>query len=87
MADDLCLLCYRHTGAGGVSRHLRGYSPKDEVLLATFQRNRWWFLARSRAFLTAFYMTRQIFMVFFGNGAVAVPRSIRTASTPNPRSL
>jgi NADH-quinone oxidoreductase subunit L len=44
-----------------------GFFSKDEVLLATFQRNRLaWGLATFAAFLTAFYMTRQIFMVFFG---------------------
>ena len=45
-----------------------GFFSKDEVLLATFQRNKLaWGLATFAAFLTAFYMTRQIFMVFFGN--------------------
>jgi NADH-quinone oxidoreductase subunit L len=44
-----------------------GFFSKDEILLATFQRNRLaWGLATFAAFLTAFYMTRQIFMVFFG---------------------
>ncbi len=44
-----------------------GFFSKDEILLATFHRNRFaWGLATFAAFLTAFYMTRQIFMVFFG---------------------
>ena len=44
-----------------------GFFSKDEILLATFHRNKLaWGLATFTAFLTAFYMTRQIFMVFFG---------------------
>jgi NADH-quinone oxidoreductase subunit L len=44
-----------------------GFFSKDEILLATFHHNRLaWGLATFAAFLTAFYMTRQIFMVFFG---------------------
>jgi len=44
-----------------------GFFSKDEILLATFHRNKWaWGLGTFAAFLTAFYMTRQIFMVFFG---------------------
>jgi NADH-quinone oxidoreductase subunit L len=44
-----------------------GFFSKDEILLATFHRNRFaWSLGTFAAFLTAFYMTRQIFMVFFG---------------------
>ena len=44
-----------------------GFFSKDEVLLVTFHRNRWvWGLGTFAAFLTAFYMTRQMFMVFFG---------------------
>jgi NADH-quinone oxidoreductase subunit L len=44
-----------------------GFFSKDEILLATFHRNKLaWGLATFAAFLTAFYMTRQIFMVFFG---------------------
>ena len=44
-----------------------GFFSKDEVLLATFQRNKLaWGLATFAAFLTAFYMTRQMFMVFAG---------------------
>src|ERR1017187_6239494 len=44
-----------------------GFFSKDEVLLATFQRNKFaWGLSTFAAFLTAFYMTRQMFMVFAG---------------------
>jgi NADH-quinone oxidoreductase subunit L len=44
-----------------------GFFSKDEVLLETFRRNKVaWGLATFAAFLTAFYMTRQMFMVFAG---------------------
>jgi NADH-quinone oxidoreductase subunit L len=44
-----------------------GFFSKDEILLATFHRNQLaWGLATFAAFLTAFYMTRQMFMVFAG---------------------
>jgi NADH-quinone oxidoreductase subunit L len=44
-----------------------GFFSKDEILVATFQHNKLaWALATVAAFLTAFYMTRQIFLVFFG---------------------
>ena len=44
-----------------------GFFSKDEVLLVTFQRSKpVWLLATLASFLTAFYMTRQICMVFFG---------------------
>ncbi|MBM3861368.1 MAG: NADH-quinone oxidoreductase subunit L [Verrucomicrobia bacterium] len=44
-----------------------GFWSKDEVLLVAFQRNKLaWGLATFAAFLTAFYMTRQMFMVFAG---------------------
>jgi NADH-quinone oxidoreductase subunit L len=44
-----------------------GFFSKDEILLATYHRDKLaWGLATFAAFLTAFYMTRQIFMVFFG---------------------
>ncbi len=44
-----------------------GFFSKDEILLVTYHRNQWaWGLATFAAFLTAFYMTRQVFMVFFG---------------------
>jgi len=44
-----------------------GFFSKDEVLLETFRRSKVaWGLATFAAFLTAFYMTRQMFMVFAG---------------------
>jgi len=44
-----------------------GFWSKDEVLLVTFQRSKLaWGAATFAAFLTAFYMTRQMFMVFAG---------------------
>jgi len=44
-----------------------GFFSKDEILLATYYRSPWaWGLGTFAAFLTAFYMTRQIFLVFFG---------------------
>jgi len=44
-----------------------GFFSKDEVLLQTFQRSKLaWGLATFAAFLTAFYMTRQMYLVFAG---------------------
>ncbi len=44
-----------------------GFYSKDEILLVVFERNKLaWILGTFAAFLTAFYMTRQIFLVFFG---------------------
>jgi NADH-quinone oxidoreductase subunit L len=44
-----------------------GFFSKDEILLVTFHRNKVaWGLATGASFLTAFYMTRQMFMVFAG---------------------
>jgi len=44
-----------------------GFFSKDEILLATYHHSKLaWILGTFAAFLTAFYMTRQIFMVFFG---------------------
>jgi len=44
-----------------------GFFSKDEILLETFRRSKAaWGLATFAAFLTAFYMTRQMFMVFAG---------------------
>jgi NADH-quinone oxidoreductase subunit L len=45
-----------------------GFFSKDEVLLVTYHRDKLaWALATFAAFLTAFYMTRQVCLVFFGN--------------------
>jgi NADH-quinone oxidoreductase subunit L len=44
-----------------------GFFSKDEILLSVFHHNKLaWGLGTFAAFLTAFYMTRQIYMVFFG---------------------
>jgi len=44
-----------------------GFFSKDEVLLQTYHHNKLaWGLATFAAFLTAFYMTRQMYMVFAG---------------------
>ncbi|MEI6084174.1 MAG: NADH-quinone oxidoreductase subunit L [Verrucomicrobiota bacterium] len=44
-----------------------GFFSKDEVLLETFHRSKIaWGMATFAAFLTAFYMTRQMYMVFAG---------------------
>ncbi|WP_426574314.1 NADH-quinone oxidoreductase subunit L [Aquihabitans sp. McL0605] len=44
-----------------------GFFSKDEILLATFDKS-WvlWLIGMAAALLTAFYMTRQVIMVFFG---------------------
>ncbi len=45
-----------------------GFFSKDEVLLVTYHHNKLaWALGTFAAFLTAFYMMRQICMVFFGH--------------------
>ncbi len=44
-----------------------GFFSKDEILLDAFHTNRWIYrVGLTGAFLTAFYMTRQIVMVFLG---------------------
>ena len=44
-----------------------GFWSKDEILLYAFANNRFlWFLGVIAALLTAYYMTRQVIMVFFG---------------------
>ena len=46
---------------------LSGFYSKDEILLLAFERNRVLFLmATATAFLTAYYMGREVFVVFFG---------------------
>jgi NADH-quinone oxidoreductase subunit L len=46
---------------------LAGFFSKDEILLMTFHRSKLaWALGTTAAFLTAFYMTRQMYMVFAG---------------------
>ena len=44
-----------------------GFWSKDEILLYAFANNRLlWFIGVVSALLTAYYMTRQVIMVFFG---------------------
>ncbi len=44
-----------------------GFFSKDEILLQTYHQSKTaWALGTFAAFLTAFYMTRQIFLVFYG---------------------
>jgi NADH-quinone oxidoreductase subunit L len=46
---------------------LAGFWSKDEILLYTFDANVvLWFIGLLTALLTAYYMSRQVFMVFFG---------------------
>ena len=46
---------------------LAGFWSKDEILADAFAQNKGvWFLGAAAAFLTAFYMGRQMFMVFHG---------------------
>ena len=46
-----------------------GFWSKDEILAAAFVSGRYglWFLGAVTALLTAFYMTRQVWLVFYGN--------------------
>src|SRR6202008_392315 len=44
-----------------------GFWSKDEILLAAYESNKvLWAIGLVTALLTAFYMSRQVFMVFFG---------------------
>ncbi len=44
-----------------------GFWSKDEILLSAYEKNpALWFVGLVTALLTAFYMSRQVFMVFFG---------------------
>ncbi len=46
---------------------LSGFWSKDEVLLSAFEKNKpLWILGLFTALLTAYYMSRQVFLVFFG---------------------
>jgi NADH-quinone oxidoreductase subunit L len=60
---------------------LAGFFSKDEILADAFAENRWiWSVLAIAAFMTAFYMGRQVLMVFYGK-----PRSEATAhATENP---
>ena len=66
-ADDVLAVRGRHAGAGGILP-LAGFWSKDEILADAFREGFtlvYWLLTIA-AFLTAFYMGRQIWMVFFG---------------------
>src|SRR5256885_9030093 len=53
-----------------------GFWSKDEILLAAWGQNKaLWAIGLVTALLTAFYMSRQVFMVFFGE-----PRWAKTHS-------
>jgi NADH-quinone oxidoreductase subunit L len=65
MPITFVVLSHRHAGTVRIPADRRILFSKDEILLSTFHRNKWaWGLATFAAFLTAFYMTRQMFMVF-----------------------
>jgi len=46
-----------------------GFWSKDAILARAFEQNRWglWAVGLLGAFLTAFYMARQVYLVFYGN--------------------
>jgi NADH-quinone oxidoreductase subunit L len=44
-----------------------GFWSKDDILLAAFEKNKLlWFIGLITALMTAYYMSRQVFLVFFG---------------------
>jgi NADH-quinone oxidoreductase subunit L len=44
-----------------------GFWSKDDILLAAFEKNKLlWFIGLVTALMTAYYMSRQVFLVFFG---------------------
>ena len=52
-----------------------GFWSKDEILLFAWDKSPvLWFLGLVTALLTAFYMSRQVFMVFFGDERLAGPK-------------
>src|SRR3954470_2785395 len=58
-----------------------GFWSKDEILHSAWnwQPSRWpFYLGLSGAFLTAFYMTRQVYLVFFGNSRLMTGQSTRS---------
>jgi NADH-quinone oxidoreductase subunit L len=58
-----------------------GFWSKDEILHSAWNwgPSRWpFYLGLSGAFLTAFYMTRQVYLVFFGNTRLMMGRSTRS---------
>ena len=60
---------------------LSGFYSKDEILLLAFERNSFLFImAVVTAFLTAYYMGREVFVVFFGK-----PRDPHACATHTSR--
>ncbi len=46
---------------------LSGFWSKDDILLAAYHQNKlFWIMGLATALLTAYYMSRQVFLVFFG---------------------
>ena len=59
-----------------------GFWSKDEILLSAYEKNpALWFVGLVTALLTAFYMSRQVFMVFFGEERW---RDVDHADAPEP---
>jgi NADH-quinone oxidoreductase subunit L len=62
---------------------LAGFWSKDEILAVAFQQNIIvWVLGTVAAFITAFYMTRQVFLTFMGQ-----PRNEEIHAHESPRSM
>src|ERR1043166_8846787 len=60
---------------------LSGFYSKDEILLLAFDHNHiLFFMATATAFLTAYYMGREVFVVFFGKARWGHP--VAQASVP-----
>src|SRR5215216_16420 len=61
-----------------------GFWSKDEILADAFSNGHWiiWLMLTVAAFLTAFYMTRQVVVVFFGKFRGHAPRVDTTPSEP-----
>ena len=83
-AGDLCDLCGRHDGAcRGVPLFFSGFWSKDEILHAAHGwpvRTVPFYLGVFGALLTAFYMTRQVCYVFFGQLPLHSEDTARTAT-------
>ena len=61
-----------------------GFWSKDEILADAWNHQRWvvWAVLALASFLTAFYMTRQVWLVFFGNFRGHNPRPAAHPSEP-----
>jgi NADH-quinone oxidoreductase subunit L len=61
-----------------------GFWSKDEILLFAYDANpALWAIGLVTALLTAFYMSRQVFMVFFGNRAAAEAEDEHATAAPH----